>query len=69
MTTPLAQEPLSPWGHTIYNFGRVFHGRHYYAIRILSEIYMGVEKIFKEIMHFQYMTGAMTQGSYNLQFW
>ena len=55
MATPLHRNP-SPRGHKIYNFGRGFHAHHYFVLR-LSEIYPRVQKkIFKEIMHFHYMT-------------
>ena len=48
----LAQEPL-PGGHEIYNFGRPFHGHHYYILG-LSDLCLEVEeKIFK-IMHSLY---------------
>ena len=41
-------------------FSRHFLG-HHYDIHILSDICMGVEKkIFKEIMHFHYMTYMAT---------
>ena len=51
----LAQEPLL-WGHEIYNFGSNFFGHHHYILS-LSDLCLGVKKkIFKEIMHFHYMT-------------
>ena len=51
----IAQEPL-PGGHEIYHFGGPFRGHHYYILS-LSNLCLGVEKkIFKEIMHFHYMT-------------
>ena len=55
----LTSEPL-PRGHEIYNFGRPFLGHHYYIIS-LSDLCLGAEKkIFKEIMHFHYMTYKAT---------
>ena len=42
----LTTEPL-PRGHEIYNTGRPFHGHHYFILS-LSDLCMGVEKIFKE---------------------
>ena len=55
----LAQEPW-PGGHKIYSFGRPFIN-HYYNTLSLSDLCMGVEqKIFKEIMHFNYMTNMAT---------
>ena len=55
MTTPSLKNPCHR-GHEIYNFGRPFLG-HYYYILGLSDQCLGVEKkIFKEIMHFYYMT-------------
>ena len=54
-----AQEPLSR-GQEIYNFGRPFLGHHDYILG-LSDLCMGVEKkIFKEIMHFYFMTYMAT---------
>ena len=45
-----------PKGQEIYNFGRPFHCHHSYILS-LSDLCLGVEKkIFKEIMHFHYMT-------------
>ena len=45
-----------PGGHEIYNFGRPFLGHHDYILSFF-DICLGVEKkIFKEIMHFHYMT-------------
>ena len=49
-----------PRGHEIYNFGRPFLGHHYYILG-LSDLCLGIEKkIFKEIMHFHYMTYMAT---------
>ena len=43
-------------GNEIYNFGRPFLGHGYYIL-VLSDLCMEVEKkIFKEILHFYYMT-------------
>ena len=51
----LTQEPL-PLSHESYIFVRPFIGHHYF-INSLSDLCMGVEKkIFKEIMHFHFMT-------------
>ena len=44
-----------PRGHEIYNFGRPFNGHHYYILG-LSDLYLGIKKICKEIMHFHYVT-------------
>ena len=42
--------------YEIYNLGKTFLGHHYYILG-LSNLWLGVEeKIFKEIMHFHYMT-------------
>ena len=55
----LAQEPL-PRGRDNYSFGRPFLGYYYYILS-LSNLCLGVEKqIFKEIMHFDYMTYMAT---------
>ena len=49
------QNPI-PGGHEIHNFGRPFLGHHYYLLSV-SDLSLGVDKkIFKEIMHFHYMT-------------
>ena len=49
-----------PGGHEIYNFGRPFFCHHYNTLS-LSDLCLGVkEKIFKEIMHFHYMTYMAT---------
>ena len=46
--------------YEIYNFGKPFLGHHYYILS-LSDPCPGVEKkIFKEIMHFYYMTYMAT---------
>ena len=59
MATPYHQKTC-PGGHEIYNFGRPFLGHHYNTLS-LSESCPGVEKmIFKEIMHFHYMTYMAT---------
>ena len=44
-----------PGIHEIYNFGRPFRGHLYYTLG-LSDLCLGVKKIFKEIMHFHYLT-------------
>ena len=55
MAMPPHKNPC-PRGHEIYNFGRPFLGHHYYILG-LSDLCLGIEKkIFKEIMHFYYMT-------------
>ena len=55
----LTSEPLSR-GNEIYNFGRPFLG-HHYLILSLSDLLMGEEKkIFKEILHFHYLTCMAT---------
>ena len=59
MATPHHRNP-SPRGHEIYNFGRPFLGHHYYILG-LSDLCLEVEKkIFKEIMHSNYMTYMST---------
>ena len=56
---PPAQE-LLPRGREIYNLGGPFLGHHYYIL-CLFNLCLGVEKkIFKEIMHFHYMTYMAT---------
>ena len=50
MATPEHKNPC-PRGHEIYNFGTPFLGHHYYILG-LSDLCLGVAKIFKEIMHF-----------------
>ena len=51
----LVQETL-PKGHGIYNFGRSFLGHHYFILSMFDLILWTEKKIFKEIMHFHYMT-------------
>ena len=47
-------------GHEIYNFGRPFYGNHCYALN-LSKSWARVEKkLFKEILHFHFMTYMAT---------
>ena len=59
MATPQHKNPC-PGGHEIYNFGGPFLGNHYYILS-LSNLCLGVEKkIFKEIMHFHYVTYMAT---------
>ena len=59
MATPQHKNPC-PRGQEIYNFGRHFLGHHYYILS-LSDVCLGDErKIFKEIMHFYYMTYMVT---------
>ena len=50
---------LSHGGIEIYNLGRPFLCHHNYILS-LSNLCLGVEKIFKEIMHFHYMTYMAT---------
>ena len=65
MATPLHQNPC-PRGYEIYNFGRLFLGHHHYILS-LSDLSLGVEKnIFKEIMHFHYITNMTTHYRKNL---
>ena len=59
MSTPLHKDPC-PRGHEIYNFDKPFLGHHNFAFS-LSVICLRVEtKIFKEIMHFHYITYIAT---------
>ena len=56
MAMPQPKNPCSK-SHQIYNFGKPFLGHHYYILSFKSDLCLGVEKkIFKEIMHFYYMT-------------
>ena len=65
-------DPQGPRGHEIYNFGRSSLAHHYYIFS-LSARCTGVKKIFKDIMHFHFMTiwghtlsqEPLTQGSGN----
>ena len=45
--------------HEIYNFGRPFLGHDYYILS-LSDLCLGVKKIFKGTMHFHFMTYIAT---------
>ena len=75
MAKPQHKKPW-PGGHEIYDFRRPFLCHHNYILT-LSVLCLGVEKkIFKEIMHFHFMTYSHTpakellpQGYWNLQFW
>ena len=59
MATP-QHKNRCPGGHEIYNFIRPFLG-HFYFIVSLSDLCLGAEKkIFKEIIHFYYMTYMAT---------
>ena len=59
MATPLHKNPC-PGGHEIYNLVTSFVG-HYYLILSLHGPCTGVEKkIFKEIVHFHFMTYITT---------
>ena len=59
MATPSHKNPCHG-GHEIYNFGRPFLCYQNYILS-LSDLCLGVEKkIFKEIMHFHYMTYKAT---------
>ena len=54
---PKHKNPWRPGGHLqfIYVFGRVFLGQHFYTLS-LSDLWPSVKKIFRDIMHFHYMT-------------
>ena len=56
--TPLHKNPCIG-GYEIYNLDLPFLG-HYYFILSLSDLFLRVEKIFKEMMHFHYMTYMTT---------
>ena len=59
MATPEHKNPF-PRGHEIFKFSRPFLGYHYYILSWF-DLSLGVEKkIFKEIMHFYYMTYMAT---------
>ena len=59
ITMPLHKDPC-PRCHEIHNFGRPFLGHLYYILG-LSDLCLGIDKtIFKEIMHFHYMTYGHT---------
>ena len=64
MTTPQHKNPC-PMGHELYNFGRLFLGIHNYILS-LYVLCLGVgKKIFKDIMHFHYMTYMVTPQQKN----
>ena len=54
MVTPQHKNPYSG-GHEFYYLGRPFLVHHYYTLS-LFDLYLGEEKIFKEIMHFHHVT-------------
>ena len=59
MVTPWHKTPC-PGGHETYNFSRLFIGHHNIILN-LSDLCLGLKKkIFKEIMHFHYMTYIIT---------
>ena len=59
MAMPQHKDPC-PGGHEIYYYGRPFLGHNYFILS-LSDLYLSEEKnIFKEIMHFHYMTDMAT---------
>ena len=59
MPTPYSKNPC-PGGHESYNSGRPVLGHHHYILSF-SDLCLGVKKkIFKEIMHFHYMTYMAT---------
>ena len=55
----LAQEPL-PRGYDIYNFGRPFLGYHYYILSLFDLCLRIEKKIFKETLHFHYLSYMTT---------
>ena len=64
MTTPQHKNPC-PGGHEIYNFDRISLGHHNYILS-LSILCLEVEKkIYKEIMHFYYVTYMATTLQWN----
>ena len=64
MATPQHKNPCQ-WGHESYNFGRPFLDL-YHFILSLSDLCLGVKKkIFKEKMHFHYMTHMVTPQQKN----
>ena len=64
MAMPYYKTPC-PGGHEIYNFSRPFLGHHYFIVSF-SDICLGIEKkIFKELMHFYYMTYSTDQTQPN----
>ena len=44
-----------PGGHEIYNFGGPFLRQYYYTVS-LSDLCLGEETVFKEIMDFHFIT-------------
>ena len=53
MTMPQHKNPCLG-GHEIYNIGGPILGHHFFTLT-LSDLNLGIEKIFKEIMYFHYM--------------
>ena len=54
MATPYHKN-ICPGGHEMYNFGRPFLGHHYYIIS-LSDLCLGIENIFYEVLVHQFYT-------------
>ena len=45
----------------VYNFSRLYLGHHYYILYTkFTDLWLVVEKIIKDIMHFYYMTYMAT---------
>ena len=64
MAMPQYKKPY-PRGHEFSNFGRPLLGHHQYILG-LSDLCLGVEKkIFKEMMHFYYVTYMATFSTRN----
>ena len=58
MNIKIINNPPPPYSlcHEIYNFGKPFLGHHNYKhALILSDLCLGVEKIFTEKMHFHFL--------------
>ena len=63
MATPLHKTP-SPGVIKIYKFGKTFNDHHDYTLS-LSKLFIRLEKTFKEIMHFHYITFMATPWNKN----
>ena len=59
MNTPLHKNPCLG-GHEIYNFGRPFHGHHYYTLRLYGPCPRVGKNIFQEIHQFYTLDPKIT---------
>ena len=59
MSTTMHKNPCSG-GNSIYNFGKLFLGHHYYTLNLSVLCLSEEKKILRELMHFHSMTYLAT---------